>query len=85
MLILESKDLFLLAGDGETEVSTSCSQAGHSVGGGGHPTHETLNPKSVLPTRCTGIKMEQRLSKRSTNDWPNLRPISCEKAKPCHY
>jgi hypothetical protein len=33
--------------------------------GGGHDTtHKTFNPKFVLPTRCTGIKMEQRLEEK---------------------
>jgi hypothetical protein len=29
----------------------------------------------VLPTRCAGIKMEQKSKEGATSDWPNLRPI----------
>ena len=67
---------FLPAGDRETEVETTCSQAGLPEEGEGHqPTHKTLDLKFVLPTRCAGIKIEQRLREWPTNDWPNLRPI----------
>jgi hypothetical protein len=53
---------FLPAEDIETEVATSCSQSRLLVEGWGQQhTHKTFNPKFVLPTRCTGIKMEQRL------------------------
>jgi hypothetical protein len=47
----------------ETEVATSCIQAGLPVEGRGHqPTHKTFfNPKFVLLTKCAGIKIEQRL------------------------
>ena len=63
-----------------TEVVTSCSQVGLSVDGGRHqPTHKPFDPKSVLTTRCAGIKMEQRLRGWPTNDWPNLRLITWEK------
>jgi hypothetical protein len=46
-------------------------------------SHKTFNPKYVLPTRCKGIKMEQRLRDWSTNDWPNLRLIPCKRDNPC--
>jgi hypothetical protein len=36
----------------------------------------------VLPSRCAGIKMEQRLRKGPTNDWPNLRLTPWETAHP---
>ena len=50
------------ARDKETEVATSCSQAGFPVEGGGQqPTHKTFHPNMSLPTRYTGIKMELRL------------------------
>ena len=50
------------ARDKETEMATSCSQAGFPVERGGHhPTHKTFHPKMSLPTRYTGIKMELRL------------------------
>jgi hypothetical protein len=42
----------------ETEVVTSWSQSGIPVGEVHQLTHKTFNSKSVLPTRCTGIKME---------------------------
>lgn len=50
--------------DTVTEVATFCSQTGLLIEGGGHQsTHKTFNPKFVLPPiRCTGIKMEQRLT-----------------------
>ena len=46
----------------ESEVATSCSQAGLPVEGGGYqPTHKTYNPKFALPAKCARIEMEQRL------------------------
>lgn len=46
-------------------MDTSCRQTELPVEGGGHQfTHKTFtqfNPKSVLPTRCAGKKMKQRL------------------------
>jgi hypothetical protein len=67
----------------ETEVATSCSQAGFPEKGGdiNLPT-KTFNLKFVLPTRCAGIKMVQRIREQPTNDCPNLRPISCGRANP---
>ena len=70
----------------ETEVATSCSQTRVPVEEGRHQsTHKTFNPKSVLSTRCIGIKMELRLREQLTNDYPSLRPILCERADPRHY
>jgi hypothetical protein len=67
----------------ETEVATSCSQAGLLVEGGGlQSNHKTLNPKFVLPTRCAGIKMEQRMREWPAIGWLHLRPIPWEKANP---
>jgi hypothetical protein len=40
------------------------------------PTHKVFNPKLVLPTSCSGIKMEQRLREQTMNDWLNLTPIA---------
>jgi hypothetical protein len=46
----------------EIEVATSCTQAGLPSEGGVHqPIHKPFNLKFVLPTRCAGIKMEQKL------------------------
>jgi hypothetical protein len=46
----------------ETEVVTSCSQAGILEGEGEHePTYKIFDQKLILPTRYMGIKMEQRL------------------------
>lgn len=68
------------SGDIETEVAASCSLVGLLVERGGHqPIHKIFNPKLVLPTRYTGIKMEQRLKVRQTNAWPNLRPLPWER------
>ena len=40
------------ARDKETEMATSCSQAGFPVEGGGQQrTHKTFHPKMSLPTR----------------------------------
>ena len=67
----------------ETEVATFCRQAGLPVKRVGlQYNHKTLNPKFVLPTRCAGIKMEQRLREWPANDWLHLRPIPWEKANP---
>jgi hypothetical protein len=67
---------FLPAGDRETEVESSYSQAGLPEEGEGHQTTDkTLDLKFVLPTTCARIKIEQRLREWPTNDWPNLRPI----------
>jgi hypothetical protein len=53
---------FLLEEDRETEVATSCIQAGLPMEGGEHQSsHKTFNPKLAMPLRCTGIKMEPRL------------------------
>jgi hypothetical protein len=43
-------------------MAMSCSKAGLQKEEEGHQsTHKTFNPKFVLPTKCAGIKMEQRL------------------------
>ena len=65
----------------ETEVSSSHTQVGLPVEGGGHqPTNKTFKPKFVLPTRCAGIKTEKRLKEWLTNDCPNLRSTPCDRA-----
>jgi hypothetical protein len=57
----------------ETEIATSCSRPGLPLKGGEYqPTHKTLDLKFALPTRSTGIKMEQRLREWPTKYWPNL-------------
>ena len=49
-------------GNMEPEVVTSYSQIRLQMEGGGHQfTHKSFDSKFVLPTRCAGIKMEQRL------------------------
>jgi hypothetical protein len=51
----------------DNEVAYSCSQEGLVVEGREHnPTQKTFIPKFVLPTRYSGIKMEQRL-----REWPS--------------
>ena len=70
---------FLPEGYIETEVATSCSQAELPEEGGGHQsTHKSFNSKSVLPTRCAGLKIKQRLREEPTSDWL----IPCERANP---
>ena len=50
----------LAAGDMEFEVVIFCSQVGLPVERQEHqPTHKTFNPKFVIPTRYSGIKMEK--------------------------
>jgi hypothetical protein len=67
----------------ETKVATTCSQAGFpKEGEENQSTHKTINPKFVLPTRCAGIKMEERLKKQPINDYTNLRPIPFGRANP---
>jgi hypothetical protein len=58
----------------ETEVATSCSQAGLPVGTPTHP--QNLQPKLYPALQDTQeMKIEQRWEEWPTNDWPNLRPI----------
>lgn len=46
----------------ETELATSFRQVGLSLTGGKHQlTYQNFNPKYMLPTKCTGIKKDQRL------------------------
>jgi hypothetical protein len=46
----------------DAEVTTSCRQAGLPEDGGGHQsTRKTFDLRLVLPIRCIGMKMEQRL------------------------
>jgi hypothetical protein len=70
-------------GDTKLKEPTSCSQAGLPVQGKEHQDiHKTFDSKFVLPTRCAGTKMEQRLREWPTNDWPNLRPIPWASTSP---
>ena len=73
---------FLPTKDIETEMMTICSQAALLVEGGGQPSHKIINPKCVLPTRCAGRKMEQKLGELPNNDFPALRLISRERDNP---
>lgn len=51
----------------EPKVTTSYSQVGFPVEGPGHqPIHKTLDQKFTLPTRSSGMKMEQRLKRPAT-------------------
>lgn len=53
---------FLSEGDIETEVATTCIQERPPEDGRGHQySNKIFNPKFILPTRCSGIKMEKRL------------------------
>ena len=66
--------------DMETDIATSYIQAGLPVVGQGHQlTHKTSNPKFVLPTRCAGIKIEQRLREVTTSDCPSFNHIPWER------
>jgi hypothetical protein len=49
---------------------------------GPKPTHKIFDLKFVLPARCEGIKMEQRLREKPNNDCPNMNPIPWERANP---
>lgn len=67
----------------KSEVATSYSQKGLAVEAGRHQTtRKTFSPKYVLSTGYAGIKMRQVLKEQAANDWPNLRPISMERANP---
>lgn len=70
----------------EPELAISCNQAGLPVEGLGHqPSHKTLDPQFVLPTRCAGVKVAKKLWEQPTNDWSSLRPISWEGVYPPHH
>lgn len=65
----------------ETENDTSL-----LVGGGEHqPTHKNVDLNFILPIRCAGVKIEQRLRERPTNAWLNQRPTLWQSTNPCHY
>jgi hypothetical protein len=56
----------------ETEVPTSCSQAGLPLREGEHQsTHKAFNLKLILPTICIAIE-----------EWPNLKLILCKRTNP---
>jgi hypothetical protein len=42
----------------------------------------TFHPEFFLPTRYAGMKIEQRLRKYSSNAYPNLILIPCERVHP---
>lgn len=51
----------------DLEVAASYGQAGFTTEGlGQQPTHKTFDPNCVLPARCAGTTIHQRL-----REWPN--------------
>jgi hypothetical protein len=55
--------------DTGAEMCTFYTSYNFTVERGGHQhTYKTFNIKFLLPTRGTGIKMEQRLREKPTND-----------------
>ena len=69
--------------DTESDLATFCSQMGFAVKDRQHQaTHKIFYPKLAQPIKCAGLKMEQRLREWPIIDWPNLRPISWERANP---
>ena len=62
-------------GDIEPELAISCIQKRFPMEKLVYqPSHKTLDPQFLLPTRCAGVKMEQKLRERP-NNWFGLRPI----------
>ena len=39
------------------------------------PSHKIFSLQFFLPTRCAGVKMEQKVREWPINDWSNLRPM----------
>jgi hypothetical protein len=61
------------SGDLEPEETTSSRHTGPPVEGWRHqPTYKIFDPKLLLFKGNIRTKMEQRLKKWPTNDWPNL-------------
>jgi hypothetical protein len=61
-------------GDMETEAAISCYHTRFAIEVLGHCSHKNFNLQFVLPIRCAGVKMEQKLRERP-NNWFGLRPI----------
>jgi hypothetical protein len=64
----------------DTEVATSCGQAGFPEEQRDlQSTPKIFNPKFILPRKCAGRTVEQELrEKTTTNDYCNLTPIPWE-------
>lgn len=59
------------------------SQAELSVEQKGHQaTHKTFDTNFVLSTKCTEIKMDQKLREETTNDYPNERSANVRNPTP---
>ena len=71
--------MYLAIGDMELEVATSSNQAGLLVE---EEVHQTFNTKFVLPTRYTGIKMEQKPGNSKPMTAPTLDPSHVRKPIP---
>jgi hypothetical protein len=57
--------------------STSSRKIGHQVEGFGcHPTVKNSDQELFLSKRTSGEKMEKKLKKRRSSDWPNLGSVS---------
>ena len=57
--------------------SISSRKTGHQVEGWGcHPMVKNSDPELFLSKRTAGTKVEKRLRKRRSSDWPNLGSIS---------
>jgi len=64
-------------GDMEPEILIFYNQQRLLVEGLGHqPRPKTFDPQYILPTRCAGLKIEQKLRDWLIKDWPNLRPMT---------
>lgn len=67
--------------DMEPEMATYCNSKRLPMEVWGHQnSHKILHPQvkqpqKLRPTGCAGIKLEQKLRERPTNDWYNLIPI----------
>jgi hypothetical protein len=76
----------LVMEDTDPEPAISCNQKRLPMEGLWHqPSHRTLDPQFVLPIRCAGVKMEQKLREWTTNNWPSLRSMPWERTHPWHY
>ena len=65
-------------GDMKQEMAIYCNQARLPMEGVGHqPSHKTLDPQFVMPTRCAVVKVVQKLWKWSTNGWYRGRKLVC--------
>jgi hypothetical protein len=70
----------------EPEETTSSSQTGPPVEGGGHQTtYKSFDPKLVLSKRNSGTKIEQRLKEWPISGQVILKPIPWAGTNPSHY